>query len=84
MKIADIRRVIESARWSRNDLSGATQGEFRNMDVSARMTRHIVAMHALIIPPRFVLDIADRDDEVTRCRAVIQRWVDAHNAAVAA
>jgi hypothetical protein len=74
MRIGDIRRIIESARWSRNDLGGATRDEFRRMDVATRLQRHIDALRALQIPSRFTKDIAERDEEIGRCEATIARW----------
>ncbi len=74
MKISEIRRVIESCNWSRNDLGGATREEFRKMDVRTRLTRHIEAVEALVIAPRFAADIADAADAIIRARATIERW----------
>lgn len=74
MKISEIRRVIESCNWSRNDLGGATRDEFRRMDVRTHLTKHIDAVAALVIAPRFVDDIADAAEAIHRARATIERW----------
>jgi hypothetical protein len=74
MKIADIRRVIESLNWNRHDLGGATRDEFRRMDVRTRLTKHIEAVSALVIPPRFADDAQDAAEAIQRARDVIARW----------
>ncbi len=78
MTINEIRRVIQSAAWSRNDLGGATRQELMQMDVPARLGRHIAAMQALVIKPRFVQDIEDRDYEIAACGRAIARWNELH------
>lgn len=74
MKIADIRRVIESCNWSRHDLGGATREEFKKMDVRTRLTKHIEAVSALVIPPRFADDAQDAAEAIQRARDTIARW----------
>jgi hypothetical protein len=74
MKIAEIRRVIESLNWNRHDLGGATRAEFKRMNVAERLGRHIANVQALVIPPRFADDIADAADAIERARTVITRW----------
>lgn len=74
MKIADIRRTIESCNWSRNDLGGATREEFRRMDVATRMQRHVDDCRALVIPARFVADEQDRAEAIERAEATVVRW----------
>lgn len=74
MKISEIRAVIESCNWSRNDLGGSTREEFKRCDVRTRLMRHINAVEALVIAPRFADDIADAAEAVTRARATIERW----------
>jgi hypothetical protein len=74
MKIAEIRRIINSANWSRLDLHGATRDEFIKMDVGQRLYRHVVALRALEIAPRFADDIRARDSAAEACLAMIGRW----------
>ncbi|MBK9497707.1 MAG: hypothetical protein IPO08_24990 [Xanthomonadales bacterium] len=74
MTINEIRRVIFSAEWSRTDLSGATRQELARMDVQARLGKHIAALQALVIKPRFVQDIADCDYEIAACGRAIADW----------
>lgn len=82
--IAELRSVIESARWSRHDLGGATSGEFVRMDVGTRLGAHIAALDALKIPARFVADEARRLEEIEFCRRVVARWQAKRDAAQAA
>lgn len=74
MTISEIRRIIEAARWSRMDLTGGTSEEFKYQAVGPMLRKHIETIKALIIPPRFVTDIARRDEEVEYCNRVITRW----------
>lgn len=74
MKIAEIRRVIETLNWNRHDLGGATREEFRRMDVRARLTKYIAEVQALVIPPRFADDIQDAAEAIQRARDTIARW----------
>lgn len=74
MKIAQIRRTIESCNWSRNDLSGATASEFKAMNVPARLTPHIEAVQALVIAPRFARDIEAQAWAVECAQKAIARW----------
>lgn len=74
MKIAEIRRTIESLNWNRNDLGGATRDEFRKMDVKTRLEKHIANVQALVIPPRFTADIADAAWSIEAARKTIARW----------
>ena len=74
MKISEIRKVIDSCNWSRNDLSSATSEEFRKMDVPARLNKHIEAVRALVIPARFVRDIEMQQFAIEYTLNVIARW----------
>lgn len=74
MKISEIRRVIESLNWNRHDLGGATREEFKRERVDVRLTKHIEAVQALVIPPRFADDIADAAEAIEFARRVIARW----------
>lgn len=74
MKIAEIRRVIDSCNWNRLDLGGATREEFKREDVKTRLEKHIAAVQALVIPARFVDDIADAAEAIEFARRVIARW----------
>jgi DNA-binding transcriptional regulator YiaG len=72
--IDSMRRVIESCNWSRNDLGGATRQEFIATDVPARLGRHIEAVRALQIPPRFARDIEAQAEAIERALKTIARW----------
>jgi hypothetical protein len=74
MKISEIRRVIESCNWARNDLSGATTDEFRKMKVPMMLLGHIADVAALVIPARFVRDIADQQHAIEAAERMIARW----------
>lgn len=74
MKIAEIRDVIESCNWSRNDLHGSTREEFKRCNVPARMNKHIDAVKALQIPPRFTQDIHDQAWAIECAEKTIARW----------
>lgn len=76
MKIAAIRSTIESCNWSRNDLSGATPHEFKEMDVPARLNRHIDAVRSLKIAPRFARDIEAQAWAIQCAEKTIARWMD--------
>lgn len=74
MKIAEIRNVINSLNWTRNDLSGATTQEFKTMDVAARMAPRIAECKALQIPARFTADIESCRNAIERGEAAVTRW----------
>jgi hypothetical protein len=74
ISIKSIRDAIRSVTWTRNDLCGGTPEEFRKQQVGPRLERAILELRTLIIPPRFINDIAAREEEITRCQAVIVRW----------
>lgn len=74
MKISQIRDVIRSGLWLRNDFSGHTAEEFVRANVAYILNRKIVELEALVIPTRFADEIAERDEEIVRCRKIIARW----------
>jgi single-strand DNA-binding protein len=74
MKIAEIRAVINRLNWTRNDLSGATSGEFQRMDVTARLAPWIAECKALVIPSRFVRDVENQQHAIERAEAMAARW----------
>ena len=74
MTIAQIRNTIEACNWSRNDLSGATQSEFKAMNVPALLTPHIEAVRALAIAPRFTGDIEKQAWAIQCAEKAIARW----------
>ena len=77
MKIAQIRRTIDSCNWNRIDLSGATRDEFKAMDVPARLNRHIAAVRELAIPARFKHEIESQAWAIQCAEKTISRWMDA-------
>ena len=74
MKIAQIRRTIDTCNWNRTDLTGATASEFKTMNVPARLTPHIEAVQALVIAPRFARDIKAQAWAVECAQKTITRW----------
>jgi hypothetical protein len=74
MTISQIRSVMDTADWTRLDLSGHTREEFIRRDVPQLLLPQIAAMRALVIHPRFTRDLERRSSEITRCEAVIERW----------
>lgn len=74
MNIAQIRNTIEACNWNRKDLSGATQSEFKAMNVPARMTPHIEAVRALVIAPRFARDLESQAWAIECAEKAIARW----------
>lgn len=74
LSISEIRRVIDGARWLRNDLVGGTSEEFARQDVGGQLTAKIATLRALEIPARFSDDIARRAEEIEFCQRVIARW----------
>lgn len=74
MKISAIRRTIESCNWSRNDLSGSTVEEFKRCNVAERLGRHIDAVRALEIAPRFVRDLHDQAWAIECAEKTVARW----------
>ena len=74
MTIAQIRATINFCNWSRNDLGGATQSEFKKIDVRARMTPHINAVRSLVIAPRFARDIENQAWAIECAEKTIARW----------
>ncbi len=74
MKIAEIRNVIDSAGWTRADLTGGTSEEFRKQQVGPSLRAHVAKLQALEIPERFARDIANRDREIVHAEKVIARW----------
>ncbi len=74
MPIAKIRGAIEALNWSRNDLGGATRDEYKKMNVRVRLELRIAEVRALVIPPRFVDDIADAAEAIERAEREIAKW----------
>jgi hypothetical protein len=77
MKIKEIREVIDTARWVRNDLTGGTPAEFLRQNVGPRLQEEIAKLRALEIPERFTADIAARDLMIQRCTDTATRWQEA-------
>ena len=75
MTIAQIRSTIDFCNWSRKDLSGSTRAEFKACDVPARLNRHIEAVKALVIPPRFTRDIENKAWAIECAEKTIAEWV---------
>ena len=73
-KIAEIRKVIEFCDWVRNDLGGATVNEFKAMDVPGRLSPHIEAVKALVIPSRYARDIERQAWAIECAQKAITRW----------
>lgn len=84
MKIAEIRRTIESCNWSRNDLSGSTMAEFKAQNVPARLNPHITAVRSLVIAPRYKNEIEAQAWAIKYADRVIARWAAMHSEVVAA
>lgn len=80
MRIADIRHVIDSANWRRNDFSGHTREEFLRANVPEQLGEHIAKLQALNIPPRFARDIQSRDSAIEYAQRMIARWHELHAA----
>lgn len=74
MKIAQIRDVIRSGLWLRNDFAGHTSEEFVRANVAYILNQKIDELQALVIPARFADELARRDEEIASCRKVIARW----------
>lgn len=74
MKIAEIRSVIDSCNWCRDDLGGATPDEFKKMDVPARLLPHIERVRALVIPERFAMDQETASRAILRAEQTVKRW----------
>ena len=74
MTIKQIRDTIEFCNWSRKDLSGATQSEFKAMNVPALLTPHIEAVRGLVIAPRFARDIENQAWAIECAEKAISRW----------
>jgi len=74
MKIAEIREMIDTLNWTRNDLSGHTRDEFKRADVPGRLRPKIEACRALVIPARFARDIERRDHAIASAEKMIARW----------
>ena len=76
MNISEVRSIIDSANWSRTDLSGSTREEFKKQRVDLRLYPHICALEALLptIKPRFARDIKDCQNEIEYCKKVMARW----------
>jgi hypothetical protein len=74
MKIADVRRVIDSAGWALNDLSGHTREEFAARDVPAVLAPHEKALKALEIPDRYEHERSSRDSRLAGIEKTIARW----------
>lgn len=76
MKIAEFRDVVYSLNWSRNDLSGSTQDEFRRCDVAKRLNSHIEAVNAALleVAPRFKNDIERAESAIKYAKTTIERW----------
>lgn len=83
MKISEIRATIRAADWTRRDLTGGTREEFRRQAVGPALARHVAALRALDIAPRFARDIEDRDHAIAACEHVITRWEAAQPVQVA-
>lgn len=79
MTIAQIRNIIRTSSWLRNDLIGGTREEFCKLDVGPQLEAKIAQLQALEIPARFAEDIARRDEEITYCLRVIGRWIAARS-----
>ena len=78
MKIAQIRSIIDLCNWSRQDLGGATAAEFMEMDVPARLVRHIDAVRALVIAPRFARDLENQAWALVCAEKTVSRWAALH------
>lgn len=74
MTISQIRNTIESCNWNRQDLGGATAEEFKRCNVPARLGRHIDAVRALVITPRFARDIKGKAWAIECAEKTIARW----------
>ena len=77
MKIAQIRRTIDTCNWVRNDIAGGTREEFKRCDVPARLNRHIAAVRELAIPARFKHEIESQAWAIQCAEKTISRWMDA-------
>lgn len=82
MSIKEIRDVIDTANWLRNDLTGCTREEFRKQAVGPRLREHIAKLQALVIPARFAADIEHARIAIERAETVIARWEQAQEPTV--
>lgn len=76
MQISQIRATIEVCNWARNALSGATQSEFKAMNVPELLTPYIEDVRGLVIAPRYARDIADQEWAIHCANKAIARWED--------
>lgn len=74
MKISEIREIIDLLNWTRNDLNGATNEEFKRIDVPGRLQPWIDKCKALVIDPRFGRDITRRQETIQRAEGMITVW----------
>lgn len=79
MKIAAFRDIIYSLNWSRMDLTGGTSQEFARCNVPAHLNPHIesVKAAALLVAPRFKVDLEKATSAIGYAEKVIARWHDA-------
>jgi hypothetical protein len=74
LSIKEIRNVIKFCDWSRNDLGGSTQSEFKAMDVKSQLQPHINAVKSLVIPARYKDDIDQQAFSIAAAEKTIARW----------
>ena len=74
MKIAEIRNVIDSLNWARQEFTGGTSTENRRARLDTILAPHIGAVKALEIAPRFARDIQDQQDAIRYAELALARW----------
>lgn len=74
MTINEIRKAIRVLNWIRQDIDGATSGEFETQDVPGRFARQLAEVRALVIKPRFADDLHDQAHALAAAQRCIDRW----------
>ena len=74
MKVGQIRDSLDASAWMRHDLSGHTREEFVRANVADTLGVMILELEQLVIPARFRAEEERRQNEISYCKAVIDRW----------
>lgn len=74
MKIAEIRNVIDSLNWARQEFTGGTRTENRRTRLDTILAPNIAAVKALEIPARFARDIQSQQDALRYAESALARW----------
>ncbi len=74
MKIQEIRDIIDTLNWVRQDRTGGTREENMRTLLPEALEPHIAKVSALVIPDRFKHEIESRKHALNAAHASIQRW----------